>query len=94
MVKYVYYGWILNQIASIRGGKGISSEMLQMVVSLVIAGLHPAIVAQLIVEFVILGIFGSLQCYALHAGLRARDLKRRQQAKVILYAHSTRRQRR
>ena len=54
----------------------------QMVVSLVIAGLHPAIVAQLIVEFVILGIFGSLQCYALYAGLRARDLKRRQQAKV------------
>lgn len=54
----------------------------QMVVSLVIAGLHPAIVAQLIVEFVILGIFGSLQCYALYAGLRARDLKRRLQAKV------------
>lgn len=53
-----------------------------MVVSLVIAGLHPAIVAQLIVEFVILGIFGSLQCYALYAGLRARDLRRRQQAKV------------
>lgn len=49
----------------------------QMVVSLVIAGLHPAIVAQLIVEFVILGIFGSLQCYALYAGLRARELKRR-----------------
>ena len=49
----------------------------QMVVSLVIAGLHPAIV-----EFVILGIFGSLQCYALYAGLRARDLRRRQQAKV------------
>ena len=28
------------------------------------------------------GIFGSLQCYALYAGLRARDLKRRLQAKV------------
>lgn len=74
----------MNQIASNpgAGAAGISSEMLQMVVSLVIAGLHPAIVAQLIVEFVILGIFGSLQCYALYAGLRARDLKRRQQAKV------------
>ena len=60
--------WVgfLNQIASNpgAGAAGISSEMLQMVVSLVIAGLHPAIVAQLIVEFVILGIFGSLQCYA------------------------------
>lgn len=36
----------------------------QMVVSLVIAGLHPAIVAQLIVEFVILGILEA--CSAMH----------------------------
>ena len=36
----------------------------QMVVSLVIAGLHPAIVAQLIVEFVILGIFTSFPSFS------------------------------
>ncbi len=54
----------------------------QMFVSFLLVGLHPAVVVQLIAEFVLLGIFGSLQCYVLYVGLRARDLQRRQQAKL------------
>lgn len=51
--------------------------LIQAILGIVLALLHVALIPVLIIELILFGLLGSIECYVLYAGLRARDLQER-----------------
>lgn len=56
--------------------------MIQAAVGVILAVLHLPMILQLVIELILFGVAGTLECYVLFAGLRARELKKKYEEKT------------